>query len=308
MFRRLAAPSSVTKRFSSSSISATTRGKIGIPLRRRGVMMGVSRGGGGGGGGCHDGILASKSVPLQSQQLRQFAKNKKGGGGGRGGGGAAAGGGGGDKLQVYTVWSPEEEDIKDIPQYDKPEIVPKGDNLQKFIQQYYKKIGIDESDEQGRIKIYNSAKKGFEPLESMEQVTNEQKKHGKVFLAPTLYGAEVEYDDDDDVDVDVDESEDGIYSDEESDDFMDRVDMQENVDSVVTKLKEAGWKRHGDGIHLQKDDGVMATTKDIILLMVKEDPALQEVLVGKIGALDHIAMCVHFDFVWEQKHQDLASD
>ena len=46
--------------------------------------------------------------------------------------------------------------------------------------------------------------------------------------------------------------------------------------------------------------GEQMSTKAAILGLAKADDELQAILLRKIGALDHIATCVHFDFVWNK--------
>eukprot|EP00977_Amphora_coffeiformis_P004680 scaffold1001_cov169-Amphora_coffeaeformis.AAC.27 len=258
----------MTKRF--LSLSTATKSQTVI---RSAMPRGSNSGGG---------VLASHPSPMQ--QLRQFSKKKKGGGGG-GGGGV-----GGEQFKVYTVWSGDVEDVAETPRFDEAEMRPKENDIQKFIQKYCKDQSMEEVEDEG-IQIYNSAKKQFEPLESMEQLANEQKKQGKVFLAPPAF----EDDDEDDEEDDTYEN-DNAYEDYEDDEDD---ELSESIESVVTQLKEAGWKRQGDGIHLQKDSGEKATTRDLILQKAKVSLELQQLLVARVGALDHMAMCVHFDFVWE---------
>ena len=72
--------------------------------------------------------------------------------------------------------------------------------------------------------------------------------------------------------------------------------------TLAEELKSEGWTIDGDT--LTKEDGTKTTVKEHIVEMAGADIMLQETLLNRIGALDHIAQCLPYDFVWNREERN----
>ena len=234
----------------------------------------------------------------QMTVIRHLSKNNKNKGGGNKNNHQGSGGGG-NRLKVYAMWSTDPEDMKYVEQEgdEPPEMINAGD---KDAFNKVRAVIADADDYEEEVSIYNSKTKKFEPLENMEQVKREQQNAGKVFVAPGGMG-------DEDYNLDDDNySPDNEIFDPYEDDDHDVADDEEvfggfkanhMVEKVAETLKKEGWQRAAPG-SLTKD-GTTTPTANVILGLVEKIEDLDDFLIGRIGALDHLATCVHFDFVWD---------
>ena len=89
--------------------------------------------------------------------------------------------------------------------------------------------------------------------------------------------------------------------------------IAETVAEVVQELKSVnGWTMHetrglvdGDNHTAEVSDEKI---REAVLEMARHNEKLQETLIGKIGALQHLIQCVRFPFVWTTSSHVAAED
>jgi hypothetical protein len=115
------------------------------------------------------------------------------------------------------------------------------------------------------------------------------------------------YDDDDDDDY-------GGYNPEDDDDMDDDMYnqmgpgskmsvMEDTINELVDTLKTSGYERSDIKALTMKETSTNKeiSTKDWVLQQADKDPSVESVLLGHVGALDHIVQCLHYDMVWKPK-------
>jgi hypothetical protein len=195
------------------------------------------------------------------------------------------GGGGGNKITVIPVYGPEDDALSN---YDKEDVLkidaPK--SIDQFFQSLNQELGTEDD---GVMKMYNSSTGEWEAVLELEQIQREHKAANKVFVAQD-YG-----DDDDDDDYDFGD---------EDEDHMGSREMKLKIMDLVNELKAEGWNLKEEGLLLEKTDGLTSTTKDIVIQKAAEDILLQDILLNRVGSLDHIAQCLQYKFVWNPPETD----
>eukprot|EP00977_Amphora_coffeiformis_P005059 scaffold1068_cov167-Amphora_coffeaeformis.AAC.17 len=246
-------------------------------------------------------IQLPATTTTQLIQTRFFAANKRNKKGGRGGGGN------GNKFKVYVAFEDHIENVEDVFEDDEPEFFDSTGDLQQFVKSFTEKFFLDETE----LKIYNSKSKSFEALTSIQQVQEEHNKSGHVLILPEFpYDSDVDYDDEeeeeeeDDDDDDDDEFE-RLYGDGASNESLSAI-----LHDVAGRTRSAGWTpvKEDASLTLENSSGERVATKKVILDLANTDEVLQKVLVNRIGALDHIAMGLHFDFVWNNLDDTLEAE
>jgi hypothetical protein len=115
------------------------------------------------------------------------------------------------------------------------------------------------------------------------------------------------YNDDDDDDDDYNPDD---VLDDEDEDMYNRFNsgaklsvMEDTITDLVDALKEAGYERSDIKPLTMKltTSGKEISTKDWVLQQADKDAAVESVLLGHVGSLDHIVQCLHYDMVWKPK-------
>jgi hypothetical protein len=249
-----------------------------------------NRGGGGGGGG---GLGGGSNI-------------NKHGGGGRGGGR----GGGGREIaspssgfKVIFAMS-EDDDLDDLETYDEEDESIKISPC-KSLAEFFDKINEVHyiTEDVKKVKIFNTKAGKWVPL-SMEMLKSEQQSKRRVYLLDMEQFDERLYSDEEDPNSMDDYADDVSTLEADSyDDMFGKRGMHESalypmIIDLTDTLKEEGWKLSSAGNMVKGN--VTTPTKSLILEKAQNDPTLRDVLISQIGALDHIAQCLHFEFVWNR--------
>ena len=82
--------------------------------------------------------------------------------------------------------------------------------------------------------------------------------------------------------------------------------MESNIRELVVILKDTGYVRSdGKQFTLKSTaDNSEISTKEWVLSQVQDDDSLESLLLGNVGALDHIVQCLHYDMVWKNEDAD----
>ena len=260
-----------------------------------------------------------------SKDIKHHNHNNKNKNNNKGGGGSNHN----NKFKVYLTYTDgsdgvDEEELREIMEEGEYEMITapnfnkfKDVVMEKFVLLDDEYAGIQASE--NNLKIYNSKIKEFEVLTSIEQVQEEQKRNKKVFIAEDYpQGVYDAHDYEDEIDYDDEYVYAGGESDDEDDDY---VPLKLTIYEILETIKESGWKRSSseddDGTSLimmmiKKDENGSETTKkstkEIVLDIASKDKLLQSKLLNKIGALDHIVECLHYDFVWNSSKDSTSDD
>jgi hypothetical protein len=89
------------------------------------------------------------------------------------------------------------------------------------------------------------------------------------------------------------------------DDGMDDDDLSGSplaiqIREIIADLHKNEYIHNAATLQLKSKSGEVMSTKDYILKQSLTDVNLQEALVSKIGCLDHIVQCIHFQFLWNE--------
>jgi hypothetical protein len=136
----------------------------------------------------------------------------------------------------------------------------------------------------------------WENLKSFNQVKEKRED------IPVPYVRLEELDEDDEDDEDYDDT---YLSDDEDDKYGDTIDSV--IRDLIVELREAGWSRPDAGL-LKKENGEELSAREYILQSTKENQLLKDLLVSRIGAIDHILQCLEYEFLWEEASVDYADD
>ena len=244
------------------------------------------------------------------------------GGGGRGGrddgGGNSGGGGGGNSVKLQICHSdydldPDPEDYDD----DDEMLYTKARFDMKDIKQKVEEVFDSSKD----LQFYDGAtwkplrdlgnlskyKGGREPLKVR---VPEHYDDTKMDDEDEDYGGGGKYDDDDE-----DYGNMGPYGrqgmPDDDDDYnlgTSKVTiMEDTVNDLITTLKASGYERSDvKPLTMRSAEAGEISTKEWVLKQADEDPGIESVLLGHVGALDHIVQCLHYDMVW--KRRDMNTD
>jgi hypothetical protein len=109
------------------------------------------------------------------------------------------------------------------------------------------------------------------------------------------------------------DDDDDDYNPDEDDDVLDDEDMygqmrntkasvmEDTINELVSDLKEEGYERSDIKPYTMKllSNGHEVSTKDWVLKQADKNPTYESVLLGHVGALEHIVQCLHYDMVWK---------
>ena len=293
-------------------------------------------GGGGGGGGGRDGGYGGGGG----------GRGGGGGGGGGGngggrGGGGGGGGGGGNMVKLQICHSNYDLEPMDPDMYDEED---EDDEMMfskaKFDMNDIKKKVEEMFDTSKDLEYYDGAK--WKPLRGVQDIA--KYKGGKEPLKVRI----PEHYDDEEVNMDEDEDDYSGgggggrggggkrgYGDDDDDDYMpgggdddddgmgddddmyNRMNaggrmsiMEDTINELVELLKENGYVRSDIKALTMKETSTNKEipTKDWVLQAADKDPTVESVLLGHVGALDHIVQCLHYDMVWKAKATTVDDD
>jgi hypothetical protein len=233
-------------------------------------------------------FVSYSPTPFNSPLIRSFASKKKKG---------KEGGGGGKEGAIKVMLFNDNEDeyfekpVKDMK--DLIEKVAKGYDVDKqeildgnFTLQVGEPFGLWEN-----LKTFNQVK------EKQEDIP-----------VPHIRLEELSYEDDEDDDDYMGDDKDYMGDDDE-DDIAEK--YGHTIDAVIrdliVELRKAGWSRPDAGL-LKKENGEELAARDYILQSSKEDELLKDILVSRVGAMDHILQCLEYEFLWEEVSVDYAND
>ena len=126
-------------------------------------------------------------------------------------------------------------------------------------------------------------------------------------------GAYDDDDDDDDMDYGDYNAEDDDLADED-DDMYNQLNakgkisvMEDTIHELIDILKENGYERSDIKAMTMKETKTNKeiATKDWVLQQADKDPVVESVLLGYVGALEHIVQCLHYDMVWNARKPDV---
>ena len=86
--------------------------------------------------------------------------------------------------------------------------------------------------------------------------------------------------------------------------------MEGTIRELVNSLKTSGYERSDIKAFTMKEKSTIKEilTKDWVLKQAEEDQSVESVLLGYVGALDHIVQCLHYDMVWKTNMNDDNND
>jgi len=84
-------------------------------------------------------------------------------------------------------------------------------------------------------------------------------------------------------------------------------ELSSTIRELVKTLKSEGYTRSTDQLELKSKDGGQISTKEWVLNQANGNGFFQGMLLSKVGGLDHIVQCLHFDFLWEQQKPEDGS-
>jgi hypothetical protein len=281
-------------------------GSIAPSVLSSGALRAASGKKKGGGGG------SPYRVSPDQRPGNTFSGGGRGGndGGGRGGGGGNSGGNQ-VKLQIchsdYDI-DPEPEDYDDE---DEDMLFTKARFDMKDIQKKVEEV----FDSSKNLEYYeNNAWKPLRDLGNLQKY-----KGGKVPLkvrVPELYDDQKMDGDDEDDDEGYkynegdDDEDDYSYDRDAEDDFGggSRTSvMEDTIVDLVSTLKALGFERSDVKPLTLRQGGKEVATKEWVLQQAEKNPSLETVLLGHVGALDHVVQCLHYDMVWKVPQEDPAA-
>lgn len=250
------------------------------------------KGGGGGGGGSGGGSGG-----------RMGGSGGGGHMGGSGGGGhmAGRGGGGGDKLKLQLCWSSydleadEEGDSED----DEDRFT-----TAKFDLKDIKNSAEDNFGTSKNLEYYDAGTNEWKPLKDLSAL---QKYKGKDQALPIRVPEIYENDDTDDEEV---YDSDGEFRDDimnASDHESRTMKIELTIKELVSDLKQSGYVRSEKNEFYLKsttDNNELSTKSWVLKRAQNDDPLLESLILGHVGALDHIVQCLHYDMVWKNQEPD----
>jgi hypothetical protein len=75
--------------------------------------------------------------------------------------------------------------------------------------------------------------------------------------------------------------------------------LENAICDLVDVLKEEGFKRSSDKpFTFVIDSGIEISTKEWVLKRARPQTILRSLILGQVGALDHIVESLHYDIVW----------
>lgn len=242
------------------------------------------------------------SVAVWTVPSRHFAFTRHSGGGGKGGGG-------GGEFSLNFVYSPyemnQEPDEEELMKF-KPQ---KGKII--TINQVKKAIAEDYGMETEDMKNLEYDDKGtWKKLTDVSQVMG---KRAVPVRVPDMFSNDDDSAFNQDFDGDGDE---GDYNEEDymrdpdeephpgmmddDDDYL-GIDVQDTVHRLVATMKKGKYIVSPKSFQLKSPSGEVLSTRDYLLKVADTDEELRNVLVGKIGAMDHIINCIHYPFLWKDE-------
>jgi hypothetical protein len=248
------------------------------------IVKGGSNGGGGGSGG---GGMMVKGGGGNKAGSGGFGLSKGGGDGGEGGMNKGGGGGGGGGFSVRLVYSQDEVEEPDPDMKSVDQVNFRANATMKDVR---KSLEINNGMESGELENLEYYLDGeWKPLKDPAQLKGEQ---GVPIRDPSQFDDDAVYDDDDD-DSDDDD-------DDEDDDFNYGSPLDLLIREIVDELHKQEYIPDAANCQLKAKSGEVIATKDYILNQALTDETLQEMLVAKVGCLDHIVQCIHFPFLWTE--------
>jgi hypothetical protein len=230
-----------------------------------------------------DSVFLSSSPTLYNVPLiRSFASKKKKGNSGGGGGG---GNGGGIKVMLYNDMEGDyiEKPVKD---------------MKDLIEKVAKGYDVDMQD----ILENTFTLQVGEPYGRWEDVKDfDQVKEKKMDIpVPHVRLEELSYEEEE-------EDDDYMGDDEDDDDGKYGYAIDSVIRDLIGDLRKAGWSRPDAGL-LKKESGEELAARDYILQSTKENQLLKDLLVSRIGAIDHILQCLEYEFLWEEASVNYPDD
>jgi hypothetical protein len=178
-------------------------------------------------------------------------------------------------------------------------------NIQSLTRHFLESGMVDEDDVEAGLEV--QTKTGdWEILHDVAQL-HAISKRPILVRDPAMFALPGDDDEDDEDDDDYDEHGYGEYPTDDDDDDVDG-SWNDTILELVQQLQASGYRpttttEAGAGtvqmLEKETDPTTSMSTRTWVLEQAAaDDPLLQRILLGKVGALDHIVQCLHMPFVW----------